>query len=160
MLLFTLSASLVEAFLTASVLSAAAEAAQAPSWARRQSRGRSSEHWLPCAWRRTRQAGLKPLMAYGLSWAIPTRLTSRVLASMKSPWCGWLACEIWASSRRAWRQAHREYRLSRHRGSAPSSLRVRGAPELGEPRRAARQRAEVAKGKAADGLRRVTDVRG
>ena len=136
MLLFTLSASLVEAFLTASVLSAAAEAAQAPSWARRQSRGKSSEHWLPCAWRRTRQAGLKPLMAHGLSWAIQTRLTSRVLASMKSPWCGWLACEIWASSRRAWRQAHREYRLPRHRGSAPSSLRV--APrELGEASRPA-----------------------
>ena len=132
MLLLTLSASLVEAFLTASVLSAAAEAAQAPSWARRQSRGRSSEHWLPCAWRRTRQAGLKPLMAYGLSWAIPTRLTSRVLASMKSPWCGWLACEIWASSRRAWRQAHREYRLSRHRGSAPSSLRVAPARSRGD----------------------------
>ena len=85
-------------------------------------------------------------MAYGLSWAIPTRLTSRVLASMKSPWCGWLACEIWASSRRAWRQAHREYRLSRHRGSAPSSLRV--APREQEPRREPPpgQRAEVAKG--------------
>ena len=90
MLLFTLSASSVEVFLTASVLSAVAEAAQAPSWARRRSRGRSSEHWLPCAWRRTRQAGLKPLMAHGLSWAIQTRLTSRVLASMKSPWCGGL----------------------------------------------------------------------
>ena len=88
----TLPASLVEASLTASVLSAPAEAAQA--------RGKSSEHWLPCAWRqRVRQGsscswavmgchglpvGLILLVGcHGLS----PHLTSRVLASMKSPWC-------------------------------------------------------------------------
>ena len=84
MLSLTLSASLVEAFLTASVLSAAAGAAQAPSWARRQSRGKSSEHWLPCAGRRTRQAGLKPLRAYGVSWAIHSPYISRVGINEKS----------------------------------------------------------------------------
>ena len=76
-----------------------------------------------------RQAGLKLLVgchglswaagrahtARGLSWAVASPYISRVGVDEKSLVCNRFAREVWASKDKcARRQAHREYRLSRH----------------------------------------------